>query len=414
MLAELQEIDFPEVYARFVDLFPDKPWLKATSQLQMQLRANPLSAERIESAFMIAYGLSHFERGGMSILGSEVWPSVQLAMGFAAQVCGLVSKALDERGRKAYLGRVSGAFANPIDMRALRFEHLTAMTLHKRGAQIEWPDESSGDETFDILASTEGFLSFEVECKSCSADKGRPITESEASEFLYRMMRELTSVLGPKELMALKVRVPKRLPTSHKALDTLVAEVMAAIRDGQGSTESGALLAFSRMMTPDDVADPQALTHLVSGLAAREWGDLEGPRAYFIGGSTPSGFCIEVCSGRKLQILDAMSKTAKHAVRTQMTGTRPGCLVLRLEGLNRDELTQLAQEVPNPLAWFATHVLKDERHEHLACLAFISDEEATRLSESTVTAQSSSYFFDSPVGRYPNLGIGRTFLSGTS
>src|SRR5690606_5836578 len=108
--------------------------------------------------------------------------------------------------------------------------------------------------------------------------------------------------------------------------------------------------------------------------------------------STPSGFCIEVCSGRKLQILGAMSKTAKHAVRTQMTRTRPGCLVLRLEGLNRDELTQLAQEVPNPLAWFATNVLKDERHEHLACLAFISDEEVTRLSESTVTAQSSSYF----------------------
>jgi len=272
MLAEVHEVNFPDIYARFVELIPDKPWLKATSQLQMQLRANPLSAERIGSAFMIAYGLSHFEYGGMSILGSEVWPSVQLAMGFAAQVCGLVSKAQNERGRKAYLGRVSGAFANPIDMRALRFEHLTAMTLHKRGAQIEWPDESFGDETFDILASAEGFLSFEVECKSCSADKGRPITESEASEFLYRMMRKLTSVLGPKELMALKVRVPKRLPTSHKAIDTLVAEVMAAIRDGQGSTKSGALLAFSRIMTPDDVADPQALTHLVSGLAAREWG----------------------------------------------------------------------------------------------------------------------------------------------
>ena len=97
-----------------------------------------------------------------------------------------------------------------------------------------------------------------------------------------------------------------------------------------------------------------------------------------------------------------------------MTGTRPGCLVLRIEGLNRDELSQLAQEVPNPLAWFATNVLKDERHEHLACLAFISDEEATRLSENTVTAQSSSYVFDSPVGRYPNLGIGRIFLRGTS
>lgn len=407
MLVELHEIDFPRVYDNLVDLFPDKPWLKATSQLQMQLRANPLTVESIESAFMIAYGLSHFERGGMSLSGSGGWPSVQLAMGFAAQICDLVSKAQDEMGRKAYLGRVSGAFANSIDMRALRFEHLTAMTLHKRGAQIEWPDENYGDETFDILASSEGLSAFEVECKSCAADKGRSITESEASEFLYRMGRGLTDAHGPKELMALKIRVPKRLPTSHKALDALVAEVMSAIRDGQDSTESGARLAFCRVVTPDDVVDPRLLTHLVSGLAAREWGDLEGPRAYFVGGSTPSGFCIEVCSGQRLQILDAMSKTAKHAVRTQMTGTRPGCLVLRLEGLNRDELTQLAQEVPNPLALFATNVLKDERHEHLACLAFISNEEATRISDNTVTAQSSSYVFDSPVGRYPNLGIGR-------
>jgi hypothetical protein len=57
-----------------------------------------------------------------------------------------------------------------------------------------------------------------------------------------------------------------------------------------------------------------------------------------------------------------------------MSATRPGMLVLRLEGLGTEALARLAEEGPNNLAKFATMVLLDQRHQHLAAVAFVSDE----------------------------------------
>ncbi|RUF61055.1 hypothetical protein [Pseudomonas aeruginosa] len=412
MITDLQETQFPETYTRFVDLLQSKPWLKATEKHKLQIKANPFSQDQIYRENRVAYGLTFFEADGMALAGSDVWPTVQHALSFAAQVCQLVDQAQDEAGKLGYLGRIRGAFSNPNEMRAIRFEHLTAMNMFRQGAQIEWPETKAGTERFDILATIPGDVSIELECKSCSPDKGRPITERDASQFFTHLVQRMVSATNPGEVLVMKVRIPKRLPTAESELMALAEEVKKAFEAGATAAEKDVLLTHQRYSSPllANPVHPDYILFAVNELATRLFGAAEGHRAIVFAEKKPAALCIEICSGRAVEFFDAMWETAKHAIQKQMTKLRPGCLVIRLEGLARDELELLGQEVPNPLGWFAEKVLTDSRHQHLACLAYISDEEMTSTSPGTESAQSCSYVFDRPTGQYANLGIGRYLL----
>lgn len=414
MITDLEETAFPALYARFVGLFwGSKPWLKVVQKYQLQIKANPYSQPQIQRENRVAYGLAAFDDGGLEHAGSSDWPNIQHAMSFAAQVCEIVDQAPDEAGKQGYIGRIRGAFTNPAEMRAIRFEHLTALALYRQGGQIEWPETKNGPERFDILVSDSEGGTVEVECKSCSPDKGRAITEREATQFFCHLLERLEAVTKPGEVVMVKVRVPKRLPTSDKELAILAGEVVRAIEAGTSSTGQGVLLAFRRYNSPlATIKDlpPEVVQGEVNAQASREFNGVEGYRVLKYSPSTSVALCVEICSGRSPEFFDATWATAKHAIQNQMTKTRPGCLVLRLEGMGKEALEQFAQETPNTLAWFATKVLRDDRHQHLACLAFVSDETVAVTSPGSKTPQSCSYVFDRKDGQHANIAIGRQLL----
>lgn len=413
MITELEETAFPNLYARFVGLFQGtKPWLTVVEKHQLQIKDNPYSQSQIQKEYRVAYGLASFDSGGLEHAGSSDWPNVQHAMSFVAQIFEIVDQAPDA-GKQAYIGRIRGAFTNPAEMRAIRFEHLTALALYRQGGQIEWPETKSGPERFDILVTDIEGDSFEVECKSCSPDKGRAITEHQATQFFRQLLERLEVVTKPSEVLMLKVRVPKRLPTSEKALAVLAEEVIQAIEIGSSSTAQGVLLASYRYSSPlvtISELPPEVVLGEVNAQASREFDGVEGYRALKYLPSKSVAFCVEVCSGRSSEFFDATWATAKHAIQNQMTGTRPGCLVLRLEGMGKEALERFAQETPNTLEWFAMKVLSDDRHQHLACLAFVSDETVAVTSPGSKTPQSCSYVFDRKEGQYANTAICRQLL----
>ncbi|WP_439850722.1 hypothetical protein ACTACG_02125 [Pseudomonas syringae] len=412
MITDLKETSFPALYSRFVGLFQGtKPWLKVIEKQQLQMKANPYSQIQIERENRVTYGLAAFDGGGQELAGSSYWPNVLHAMSFAAQVCEIIDKAPDGAGKKGYIGRIRGAFSNPADMRAIRFEHLTALALYRNGSQIEWPETSNGPERFDILATDRDGNTFEVECKSCSPDKGRAVTEHEATQFFPHILKKMEAVTKPSEVLIVKVRVPKRLPTSDKDLSTLAGEIVEAIKTGKTETEQGALLVFNRYSMPlANSLKPEVVQAMVNDQASREFNGVEGYRILQYSETTSTTLCVEVCSGRSPEFFDATWATSKHAIQNQMTGTRPGCLVLRLEGLDKEALEEFALETPNVLAWFATKVLRDDRHKHLACLAFISDETMAITSPDSKTHQSCSYVFNSKEAQHANATIGRQLL----
>jgi len=114
VITELREDDFPEIYERFVKLLNGKPWIKATQNLEYQLRDNPFTRPQIERDNREAFGLAFFEKYGMRRPWDPAWSRVQEAMNFAAQICDMVERSLDDRGANAYLGRVVGAFKNAL------------------------------------------------------------------------------------------------------------------------------------------------------------------------------------------------------------------------------------------------------------------------------------------------------------
>lgn len=418
MITELMETDLPDVYDRFVGLFQGgKPWLKAVEKLQLQLKANPYSQFQTRRENRIAYGLALYDAGGLDSQDDEGWSDVQHAMQFAAQICGVVDQAKGTVGQGAYIKRIHGAFANPAELRAIRFELLTAVTLYRQGAIIHWPEISGGSERFDILASVAGGVALEVECKSCSPDKGRAITEKSAAQFYPIMLRRLEAIATPGETTLLKITIPKRLPTATQELEGLAEEVTAAILAGTDLAGSdGVKIDIRRYVTPllPAGSDPMSINYVVNVKASEDFDGVQGHRVINYCPTTLRAICVEVCSEQETGFFDAAWDTAKHAIQKQMTRTRPGVLVLRLEGMDKDALEQFSQEVPNPLAWFATKVLSDERHQHLACVAFISDETTSHTSPTELTTQSMTYVFDRPEGAYSELKIGKILLGKNS
>jgi hypothetical protein len=413
VITDLEETAFPDLYVKFVELFNGgKPWLNVVEKHQLQIKANPYSQPQIQRENRVAYGLAAYDCGELEH-GGSAWPDIQHAMSFAAQVCEILDRTADESRKQSYIGRIRGAFANPAEMRAIRFEHLTALALYRQGGQIEWPETKNGPERFDILVTDSEGHSVEVECKSCSSDKGRSVTEHEATQFFRHLLPRLEAIAKHGELLMVKVRVPKRLPTSDKGLTILTEEILQAIETGSSSTENNVLIAFRRYRSPlVTIRDlpPEVVQGEINAQASREFSGMEGHRVVKYSPSSSVAFCVEVCSGRSSEFFDAIWATAKHAIQNQMTRTRPGCLVLRLEGISKEALEQFAQETPNTLAWFATKVLSDDRHQHLACLAFVSDETVAVTSPGSKTAQSCSYVFDRKDGQYANNAICRHLL----
>ncbi len=411
MITDLHDHQLEATYARFVELLGGKPWLKVTQDHQFQFTANPLSEVQITREYSVAYGLASFDQKGMALQGSSEWSTALHGLTFAAQACQLAENDFDERSRRSFIGRVRGAFSNPDDMRALRFEMLTALSLYKQGARIHWPESTEGPETFDILATTKDGLEVEVECKSISADKGRPIKERDAGELFNRLLRKLPVTHKAGELLLVKIQIPEKLSKSHAELDRLASGIADAFKASR-SEASENIFINQKVVEAPFLFDPKSDDYIrfaIGELADRASGPAEGHRAIAYSSGSKTGLCIEITSTQASQVLEAMRQTANRAVRKQMTGTRPGCLVLRMEGLSRESLIQLASEDPNPLAFFATEILKDPRHQHLACIAFVSDSDLIPISETTQTEQSVSYVFDQQVGPLAGLGLGAVF-----
>ncbi|HHH9441327.1 TPA: hypothetical protein ACP32N_003266 [Pseudomonas aeruginosa] len=410
MITTIREDNFPEIYERFVKLLGGKPWVKATKDLRLQICANPLSRPQIELENREAFGLAFFDEHRMSRRGAAAWPGVQDAMNFAAQVCELVKGSMDTRGSLAYIGRVKGAFKNPSDMRAMRIEHFAAKQLFRQGANITWPDESAGPETYDFLASDLTQVPIEVECKSCSRDKGRQIPQKDSTAFLNLLLPLVLRETSQGEALVLRLEVPKRLPTSTRAQDQIAEEVIAAILEGKQATKGGVAIEIHRTHPP--FLSPQSHPDTV-GTALRSYSSLVigPPRGYrMVACGSSTGVAVEVCSGTENDLMDKLWDTAKKGIRYQMTGTRPGCLILKLEGWSREELIRVSNGADSMLVAFAEKLFVEEKHAHLACVAFASDAVMVPLGDLTEIAQSCLYVADRLEGKYGNLGIGKMLL----
>jgi hypothetical protein len=410
MITEMHADDFPSIYARLVTRFPKKPWLKRTQSLNHEIKAKPISIQILVAENRIAYGLTWFE-AGVGAKEIESWEAVKAAMAFAIQVNSLCD-AEAQSGSSSLAGRVAGAFNNPADLRAMVLELHAAIGLHRRGLTVQWPEATlKSVDTFDILASGGGHDAFEVECKSFSSDKGLRIPQKEAMGFLAELLTSLSPTLSRGAMVGVSITVPKRLPTATTELKDLRNKVCAAIHnnasgvDGLFSLEKLSIEPFA----PGEIKDQARLAELFSNHVQNHAGVMDSMRLI---ATTPKLACVllTVASEEGHRTLKAWDDSAKHAIRKQMSGKRPGCLVIRLEGMASNMMKAICKVQPNLLSVFSEELMTNDRHKHLACIAFISDSDWVETDEAPQVGQSCTYVFNNPGGSYPNLGLGSYFM----
>jgi hypothetical protein len=405
MITDIYQDDFPQIYQDLVAHFPDKPWLRRVKGLKYQVKANPMSREWLWLVNQVAYGLAEFDARGTDPVDFRSWEAVKHAMVFAAQVLAIVKVESADRARKL-ISRVDGALRNPDDMRGIMFELSLATGLYRKGCSIEWmeEDQGPGTDTFDMLVDVPGVGLVEFECKSFSVDKGEAIPVERALDFINRLMPlvEQEFPFPPNRLFAVSIMLEDTIPTGaaeQTILANLVGQAIGRadkILDGIGRIDMQCVELGGHAFELGEEALID-LTNEALGIQPAHQVIKVLPGGSFL--------AVRVWSVVPSTLDKRMKDVAKKAIRRQMSGSRPGCLAMRVERHTGDGLTAIADDQKNNLAVVATSLMKNAEHAHLAGVVYVSAPTMTRLSDSTVTGQSTVYAFDNQVGAFPNLGI---------
>lgn len=407
MRTDLRDREFPELYRRLLTLFPDKPWLKRVASLQHQVSENPISKLWLWQVNVVAYGLAAFDAHGLEQVDIESWDAVKQAMIFICQILDIHDTAPPDNARMLR-GRIKGALSNPDDMRGIRFELGMATHLFRQGCLITWTDEHRGDETFDLIADVPGVGSVEIECKTLSADKGEPIARDIAYAFINRLFPKIEPALPfqGRFLYAISLVFQSNIPKDTTAQVTIAAEVAEAIQREDQSLDGVCSIHLQALdLKPlEEGLEHEHLLDYSNQMLGYE------PAHQVIKNLDEAGYlAIRVHSVVPSKLESAMNDLAKRAIRKQLTGKRPGCLVIRIERHSGKSLEALAEDESNWLATRAAKLLQNPAHAHLAAVVFVSAPAVTTVTESSETEQSRTYIFENRQGSYPFLGLNHLF-----
>jgi len=403
MITEVLMDDFPRIYSDLINHFDRKPWMKRVEDLQYQVKANLLMEDWIRRVNQIAYGLVEFERFGLGAAYGPHWESVKHAMAFAAQVLAILDISTPENARKA-IRRVDGALRKPDTMRGIAFEFSLATHLSRMGCTIEWIEEDKPGKNFDMLVNVPGMGLIDFECKTLNSDTGEAIPEDTALEFINRLMPWALKAIPdyPQHFYGISITMECAIPTNvidQAQLALAVGEALARTDHHLEEICRIDLQGGGISTLPAEMED-QSLRSLSNSL----FGDQPSHQVFT---ELPDGCYLAIRIGCVIPstLNKQMEKKAKKAVRTQMSGERPGCLVMRVERHSAEGLTAEANREENDFFNLAKYLCEHAEHPHLAGVVFVSAPALTRLDSTTESGQSCTYAFDSVWGNYPNLGF---------
>ncbi|WP_339535716.1 hypothetical protein [Pseudomonas hunanensis] len=437
MISDLKDDDFSVVYKSLLDLFPDRPWLRYVGSLEHQLRETPLMRSFLWRKNLIAYGLCEYERYGVRPPSAESWDAIKSAMIFASQVVFLghvASSTGNLEGRRKLIGRVRHAIKKPDGMRGMRLELLVATHLSRQGCEIQWMEEDVGLGTFDLLAGVPGAGFVEVECKSISADRGEALTEEE----FHLLVDPILHIIQPRlreverHFFAIDITFLSR-PPRGRALEPFIEKIVDAVfraRSDEGVYEMPGVCQVRVVLSDlrNEVAEGEALTcDEACGVADHLLGLGQGFR-FIKSFGDECYLSIDFRTSVPSKFETMLGEVAKVAVRCQLTGTRPGCLVVGVERHSGASLAEFAHEEFDVLALRATKLLRG--NPHLASVVFVSAPSFERVEnvaggwDAAVGARahegaeeklvsegelSRTYVFDNPEGHYPHLRLSQLF-----
>lgn len=400
----IYDYEIDQLFRQFRHVIGDSNWRQRVKKLEEEIRGNKFLRHYHPQENDIAYQLNHcsvLERqyGALPVGQMDLSP-VYPALAFASH-CLSTLERMDATNRTRAIGRIQGAFRNPEDMRALQLEFTAGLHFTKLGHRLSWPELKIGGETYDLLVEDLGPTGLEVECKAISEEKGRRISTKYALEFWHLMQPDLMAATrGLHGGLSIVMTLPDKLPTKHterKELSKLVARTILS-----GQTQEYPQVAIS--INDFDAQLLQGIDWNNAGEGARELIEsITGTRnrQVMITGLKGGGAVICVIqSSQDDSLFDTIQKTVKRAATRQMTGTRPGMILLEFDGMSPEGMVNLAEydntpgNAPTSLRqWVSEFLSNTTDRDHIVGIGILSRGAMTAPSANVVTSSGIAYVF---------------------
>lgn len=331
-----------KIYERLVDIYPDKPWNKSYESIERMRGGFLLRGGQAELSNSITTGLVYFDRSGYDDSDPQGKDLIEESIYFISQVIPYCESVLNGGyGPTNIVKRLRGAFSNDNDMRAIRFEFLMVNYFRYKGCSIYFPDESGGDETYDLLIQPPYGLPFEVECKSFSGDKGTTVSLDEGASVLDDLIKrygdKISSISpGKGRVKIINIILSSPVPTKRDSLHDLTGSIMETI-PANGLFASDVFSLEVKTLNDFDMdsylVDVGKSENAFSGrdLLWDEALKFQGGIAGFIVHECGDGglVCFRVSSSLKKKYWKEIAEVAKKAAKEQLTGKRPGVVALQ-------------------------------------------------------------------------------------
>ena len=400
----IYDYEIDQLFRRFRQLIGERNWRQRVKKLSEEIRGNKFLRHHHLRENDIAYQLcycSDLERQyGTLPVGQLDLSPVYPALAFVSHSLSTLD-IMDATNRARAIGRIQGAFRNPEDMRALQLEFAAGLHFAKRGHRLAWPELGNGRDTYDLLVEDLGPIGLEIECKAISEEKGRRISTRHAIDFWHLMQRDvMVATRGLHRGLSIVITLPDKLPSSYAERKELAKLVASAILSGQNQTYPQCSVSLQDF-------DAQLLNGIDwdnAGSGSRELIEsitgTQNRQVMVTGLKTGGAVICVIQSSHDDSLFDAIQITAKRAATRQLTGTRPGMILLEFGGMSPEGMISLAEHdnipgnSPTTLRRWASDFLSNcADRDHVVGIGFLSRGAMTRPSSSVVTSSGSAYVF---------------------
>lgn len=407
---ELETQDIPAIYARFAKEIGEKHWQQRVKVLNEELRGNPFLKSLHFHENAIAFQLvrlgemrQKFGQAALPIYNDE---QHYQAASFAAQVLSVIDASNRQTGERLKR-RIHGAFKNPAEMRAMQLELMTATHFLRAGRKVSWPEMTDAPEVqgvgkFDLLVEDVGPDGLEIECKSISDQRGRRITSRQALDF-YGILRkrhwERIQRLSAGVLIV--ITVPNDLPKEHKERLRLAdAAVRRALHCVPGKYEDeGVRIQIGEF-------ESARLRELQTGVSKRRARDMmdeiSGTRnkeVMAVGTKAGGALALVIQSAQDDDLMDSMFDMLRDSAARQFSGSRAAIFVVGLDGIDADQLLNLAHQdrkpdaIPTALRWHTSRFFESTSRAHITGITFLSANALRPVNTSIVDSGGLAYYF---------------------
>lgn len=377
---DIYTAEIPGLVERMLGITGPQPWIKRFKWLDRELADNPYMEGWLNDRFGLELALRRWLVSAEQGLANGALPDAGTyeLLAFASGVSSIYPQ-LSAKAQNRLRGQLLDGLKSDTGLLPLQLEVSTITHLVRAGYTVEAHDLEAGG-GFDFLASKDG-QEVEVECKMLSGDIGRQIHKRPCAKLCHLLTPVLSQLLEAASTgLLVRITLPGRLTPAPQQHEAIVQAVAKGVVGGGIATDD----CNVRLYEFEIASSPFA-----AGLDARQkMRDVQSFVGKLASSSGNSNLMLMVSPGERAVIVlldssqpDAVLKGIRRQLRDasvdQMTGTRPGCVVVALHDIADEQILSLAHSDSNlragatGLQIMTSDLLQSDSRAHVHSVAYM-------------------------------------------